>query len=145
MFYTDARRRNSLDRSEEQTGQDQSVDEADIDPVYPTGLCHSIGAQCFSSAFIFTLREWVKCLPAPSARSIGEYFLLDVSQSRFWKISAVDFATRPAKINSGTKCQGKYIFRSQWPVKRVTCETTAATTSWCGLELSIFLNKEQHL
>lgn len=57
MFYTDARRRNSLDRSEEQTGQDQSVDEADIDPAYPTGLCHSIRVQCFSAAFIFTLQE----------------------------------------------------------------------------------------
>lgn len=52
MFCTEARRRNSLDRSEEQTGQDQSVDEADIDPVSPTGLWRSIHMWCFSRAFI---------------------------------------------------------------------------------------------
>lgn len=52
MFYTEARRRNSLDRSEEQTGQDQSVDEADIDPVSPTGLWRSFHMWCSSRALI---------------------------------------------------------------------------------------------
>lgn len=52
MFYTEARRRNSLDRSEEQTGQDRSVDEADIDPVSPTGLWRSVHMWGFSRAFI---------------------------------------------------------------------------------------------
>lgn len=47
MYYTGAPRQNSSDRSEEQTGQDHGVDEADIDLVHPTGLWHDIHIHCF--------------------------------------------------------------------------------------------------
>ena len=51
MYYTDARRRNSLNQSEEQTGQDRSVDEADVDLADPTELWLSIRVQRSSRIF----------------------------------------------------------------------------------------------
>lgn len=87
MFYTEARRRNSSDRSQEQTGQDQSVDEADIDPANPTGLWHSIHIQCFSSAFIsFHWNESSVSVHAQQGVSIWIcLILLDISQMQFLK------------------------------------------------------------